>query len=240
MNERNVINSRIEQELGSYRGSQFQSFSGTGIKAVMYLPLYTVRSATKVDSPKIKVFADLQTLSISSTRSVSPVRVFGKSNPLAYIKGATTFAGTMVFATINRDAFSEIYDTDLAESYLNASTSMIAHQLPPFSIVITSSNETGAGAIQVINGIVITNYGTTYSVDDLYLETQYTFIATDMSPLVPSNVEGRNYAALASEIGRHGKNISTLVGENLDKAYGSMTEWWAGIKKKEPTQTKKL
>lgn len=221
MTERNVVNLRVKNALGHFAGSDYQTFSGTDIKAVMYLPLLTMNSALGKNTPKIKVFADLQTISISSTRSVSPVRVFGKSNPIAYTKGATTFAGTMVFATINRDAFSEIYDTDLAESYQNAANSIIAHQLPPFSIVITASNEKGAAGIQVIHGIVITNYGTTYSVDDLYTETSYTYIATDISPLVPATSDVTNYTMSDAQYAA-AKTITQLVTDSAGKAYGGI------------------
>jgi hypothetical protein len=225
MSERNVINDTVKRQLGSFAGSEHQTFSGTDIKVIMYLPLLTTNSIIGKDKPKIKVFADLQTITISSTRSVSPVRVFGRSNPIAFTKGATTFAGTMVFATINKDAFSDIYDTDLAESYLNASTSIIAHQLPPFSVVITASNEMGAACIQVINGITITNYGTTYSVDDLYCETQFTYVATDMSPLIPASTP-KDYSTIAPAVARYGKNITTLVEENLSKSYTSALDWY--------------
>lgn len=217
---RNIINDSVRRDLGEYKNSEFQSFSGTDIKAVMYLPLITTNYLNGKDKTKVKVFADLQTLTVSSTRSISPVRVFGRSNPIAFTKGAITYAGTMVFATINRDAFSDVYDTDIAESYLNTSTSDSVHQLPPFSIVITASNETGAAGIQIIHGITITNYGTTYSVDDLYTETSFTYIATDVSPLAGP----RDFSsALASEVGRYGKNLTTLVGESMDKAYHMYT-----------------
>jgi len=222
MNEfqRNVINSKVERELGQFPGSEAQTFSGTDIKAVMYLPLLTANSVLGKNPTKIKVFGDLQTISISSARSISPVRRLGKSNPVAFTRGAVTFAGTMVFATINRDAFSEIYDTDLGESAVNASNSIIAHQLPPFSIVITAGNEKGAAGIQVIHGITITNYGTTYSVDDLYTETSYTYVATDCTPLVPASDDLKKFADVLEGIGNTAKTITQLVSESMDSAYG--------------------
>lgn len=208
------------------------TYAGCDLRAVMYMPLYTMKSAQGINVPKIKVFAELQTLSISSTRSVSPVRVFGRSQPLAYCKGAVTIAGTMVFAAIEKDVFSEIYDVDIAESYLNASTSIIAHQLPPFSIVITLANEKGASGIQIIHGITITNYGTTYSINDLYTEQVYTYIATDVTPLLPYSASQIEYQTVGVNYNRLGKNVSTLVAENLDKEYGRSVDMFSKITRK--------
>ena len=202
--------------------SKFQTFSGSDIKAVMYLPLLTKNSHTLdgAQTKKFKVFADLQTISISSTRSVSPVRVFGRSSPIGYTRGARTFAGSLVFATIRKDPFVDVADADVAESFVNASSSLIADQLPPFSVVITASNETGAAAIQIIHGITITNYGTVYSVDDLYTETTYTYVATDVQVLVPGTVKARPTAAQQEGY----NNITKLVQESLGTAYGTVQQ----------------
>lgn len=204
------------------KSREFQTFSGSDIKAVMYMPLLTKSSLEGIETPKFKMFADLQTISISSTRSVSPVRVFGRSSPLGYTRGARTFAGTLVFATIRKDPFVDMADAGITESYVNSSTSIVADQLPPFSIVINAVNETGAVAGQIIHGITITNFGTTYSVDDLYTETTYTYVATDVHPLSPGNMSRvpglRGYQ-------KDGFNsISNLVEDSLKKAYGTVGE----------------
>lgn len=175
MDQPNYINEEVRTRLGpGHRAKGFyQAFAGTDIQAIMYMPLLTLGDATNSGQKKFKVFAELQTISISSTRSVSPVRVLGRSSPIGYTRGASTIAGTMVFASINADAFSEVYDISIAENISSATTSLVSDQLPPFSIVITAANESGGVALQLINGITLTNYGTTYSIDDLYTETSY-------------------------------------------------------------------
>ena len=50
---RNVINTKVKRELGEFQGSEYQTFSGTDIKAVMYLPLLTMNSAMSKDKPKL-------------------------------------------------------------------------------------------------------------------------------------------------------------------------------------------
>lgn len=222
LSQRNVYNENILNYLEDNKNSNNQVFSGPGITAAMYMPLMTLGSTTNKEIPKMKVFGDLQTISVSSTRSINPVRVFGNSKPIGWCKGAITFAGTMVFATINQGAFTDLYDIDMAESYINGSSGMLAHYLPPFSVVLTTTNESGAACIRVINNIIITNIGSVYSVDDLYIEEQYTFVATDMTPLIPTNLSAIDLGAVADGIGRFGKNVSTMVEESMKKAYGSI------------------
>lgn len=219
-----------EAGLASYlssKGAEFSSHSGADIKAVMYLPLLTRGAATNVNAPKIKVFADLQTLSISSTRSISPVRVLGRSDPLTYTRGARTSAGTMVFASISHDPFGEIYDVAMAESYMSSSQSMVSDQLPPFSIVITAANEQGSVGISVIHGITLVNYGTTYSIDDLYTEVQYGYVATNIVPLTTDNMAARK--VITNNIVQNFATISSLVENSMDNAYGRMGTLSAAI-----------
>ena len=217
------VEKQISDQLKALRGTKaasFQSFAGTDIQATMYLPLITRGSITNPNSPKVKVFADLQTISISSTRSVSPVRTLGRASPLTFTRGARTFAGTLVFATINKDAFQEIYDVSMAESAMTASTSMVSDQLPPFSVVITASNESGGIAAQIIHGITLVNYGTTYSVDDLYTETTYSYVAQDASPLSTNSRAVRD--SIANSQGSVVKTISDLISDSMGIAYSAI------------------
>ena len=162
------------------------SYSGADIAAYFYIPTRDSLHSNKISYKK---FAEMQTISVSSTRSLSPVRVLGRSNPIEYTRGGRTFAGTMVFATFEQDAFADVYRSDIAESAMETNTSMFVDQLPPFTIVITASNELGSVAQQIISGITIVNYGVTYSIDDVYTESTYTYVATDVTPLltVPQN-----------------------------------------------------
>jgi hypothetical protein len=205
---------------------EYQTFAGPDIKAAIYLPLLTKGSLVGEDSRKFKIFADLQTISISSTRSVSPIRVFGRSSPIGYTRGARTFAGSLVFATIKKDPFNDVVDVGIGESFANATTSLVADQLPPFSIVITACTEAGAVASQIIHGITITNYGTTYSVDDLYTETTYTYVATDVMPLTA----GSSYQNITKQAIRYGElgakaafsSLSKLVEDSMGAAYNKL------------------
>lgn len=220
------VNESVARILGPSLGKSgsFQSYAGTDIRAYIYLPLITQSRLRGETIPnKSKLFAELQTISISSTRSVSPVRVFGRSSPVGYTRGARTFAGTLVFASINQDVFADIYDESIAESTMAMSSSLVSDQLPPFSIAITAANEKGGAAVQIIHGITLVNYGTTYSIDDLYTEVTYSYVATDVLPLL-SRSASVNRSELNSKVKPRQEsyaNISTHIQNSLRKAYGT-------------------
>lgn len=187
---------------------KYQSFAGTDIKAYMYIP-----------GGKSKEFSTLQTISISSTRSISPVRTLGKSNPVTYNRGARTIAGTLVFATINKDVFADIYTKYHAELAVNSSSSIVSDQLPPFTIVLTGCNEKGATVTQIIYNITLVNYGTTYSIDDLYTETTYTYLATDMTTLLGSQID-RGALLAEDDADRRARHYKSI----MDKAMSDPPE----------------
>ena len=55
-------------------------------------------------------------------------------------------------------------------------------QIPPFSIVLTAHNESGAQMRMEIRGVQIMNQGQGMSIDDMTLDQQMTFVATDIFP----------------------------------------------------------
>ena len=59
-------------------------------------------------------------------------------------------------------------------------------QMPPFNITITLVNEQGGSAIQSFMGVILVNQGGGYTVDDLQSQVAYTFLARDMTPLIPA------------------------------------------------------
>lgn len=190
------------------------TYSGVDIQAVMYIPIL-IRGQDSKQTPLVKTFGELQTISISSTRSVSPVRVLGAANPIAHTRGGRTFAGSMVFTVINRTVFNDLYRPDVAESMVNASTSLFIDQLPPFSILITASNELGGMSYQLINGITLMNYGTAYSIDDLYTEETYTYVATDVTPMLPIDSPFTPRGPGVSF-----KTVTQILEEELKRSYG--------------------
>ena len=206
----------IVKSFGLQANGRTESYSGVDIQAVMFLPMITNKDPSGKEKPLIKAFAELQTISISSTRSVSPVRVLGRSNPIGHTRGARTFAGTMVFAVINKTVFEEVYNPSFVESIANTTSSIFIDQMPPFSIMITAANEFGGVSYQIVNGITIANYGTAYSIDDLFLEETYTYLATDVTPILPIETPFTPRGP-----GQKYKTVSEVMQEQMLRSYGT-------------------
>lgn len=203
------------------REKGFQSFAGTDISVFGYIADEYLHSSLSRNKEKGFVpFSQIQTLSISSTRSVSPVRVLGRSSPLAYTRGARTFAGTMVFASINHDVFKELYALSATESSMYHSTSITSDQIPPFNIVIVAANEKGAACTQAVYDVTLVNYGTTYSIDDLYTEVTYTYVARDVSPFSNLSISLTSEAYRGQTVSQSLKTISDLASQGYNSNVG--------------------
>ena len=60
-------------------------------------------------------------------------------------------------------------------------------ELPPFDITISFANEYGTQARLAIYGVRIINEGQTMSINDVYTENTYQFVATDIEYMNGSN-----------------------------------------------------
>jgi len=140
---------------------------------------------TDKDQVATVTFAELQTLSISSTRSIFPVRCLGESVVRAYTRGARTFAGSLIFTMFDRDPLMELAKRDDLQESQNPDEPFFMDQLPEFDIVINGVNEYGAMSTAIVGGVTITNYGTTLSIHDIYTEISYTYVARFYIPFSP-------------------------------------------------------
>jgi len=129
-----------------------------------------------------KVFAELQTISVSATRSVHPVRCLGESAARAYTRGARTFAGSLIFTMFSKDPFEEVARLDVDHEVYGREPFAV-DQIPEFDIIITAVNESGTSSKALIGGVTLTNYGTTFSIHDIYTEISYTYVARWFIPM---------------------------------------------------------
>lgn len=158
----------------------YESFSGSDISAQIVLP----------NEEKPLVLGELQTISYSIHRENKPVRILGRVNPLGWVRGPRTIAGSLIFTTFNNYAFYRleqfkdlVYGTTNYNSLAPNPMFPLADMLPPFDIVITFSNEYGSFARQKILGATIVDEGGTMSIDDLITEATYTFMARGIQPM---------------------------------------------------------
>lgn len=171
----------------------YTSFSGADIKCAIYIPPQYVDPGFGAQADymfssggALKIFAELQTITISSARTIDPVRVLGSAAPVGWTRGARTVAGSMIFTDIIRDAFANVLVKGRNDS--GSKYEFFVDQMPPFNIIITALNEYGMQATRALIGITLVNYGTTYSIDDLITESTYSYVARTVTPFMPSGV----------------------------------------------------
>lgn len=172
-------------EGGSNCRIDFNSFSGSDVNVYLLVDLNDVRKEAGED-PKEKNFCplvEIQTLSISSARSVHPVRRLGESHVTEYTRGARTIAGSMVFATGTRDVFARLNMVSRREKA--SKEPFFTDELAGFHVLIACVNEYGQTAHAALTDVTLTNFGTTFSSDDMYLESTYTWVARYYHPLLP-------------------------------------------------------
>ncbi len=165
----------------------YNSFAGTDIVAQIILPN---------EAPLI--IGELQTISYSIHRENTPVRTLGHVNPIGFVKGPRTVAGSMIFTVFNQYAF---YRLTQFQNAIQNGLYPLSDMLPLFDVAISFLNEYGALSQMRIYGITIIDEGQTMSVDDLITEQTYTYIAQGIIPMTVSATDlvSNNYIPNAIE-----------------------------------------
>ena len=122
----------------------------------------------------------LQTLSISTHQDKRPVRSLGVINAKDYVMGPRTIAGSMVFAVFNKHFATEIMNDLGAEGGTNV---ILPDEIPALNITVNFANEYGRMSRMAIYGVKIINEGQVMSINDLYTENTYQFVALGLEPL---------------------------------------------------------
>jgi len=71
--------------------------------------------------------------------------------------------------------------TNVSDAY-QASQAWYVDQLPPFDVVIVAANEYGQAASMRIYGVEILNEGSGFSIDDMVIENQMTYVCRTIPP----------------------------------------------------------
>ena len=166
-----------------------QTFAGSDVQVIFIIPIDSQAARPDSNVPPYLESKDLQTITVSSTSSLLPVRRIGEKKPISYSTGARTFAGSMIFTVVNKDPLMELFSLDTLNQSATNDGSWHIDSMPPLDCAIIAQNETGGLAVQVIHGIRFTNWGTTYSIDDMYVESSYTYIAEHVTPFVISTFD---------------------------------------------------
>jgi len=179
-------------------GKVVQSFSGADFDVIGYIPPFgdveTEPNASKTGPHSVAdttgdVFihnmASLQTMSISTTRDTKAARKLGRSWAFDFSQGARSVAGSLVFATLDGDAFQKFHAAHAQNPQSSREDADYYHadNLPAFNIIFKATNESGVTLIGALLGVVLINTGTSFGIHDIYTEQVYSYVAVRYEPL---------------------------------------------------------
>lgn len=193
-----------------------ESFSGCDMVATILVP--------KPGTSKKNVYTlgELQTISYSIHMDRQPVRAIGNINAKDYVMGPRTIAGSLVFAVFNKHFANKIMK-DIGDS-TNPGYAFLIDEIPPFDIIISAANEYGIRSRMVIYGVRLVNEGQVMSVNDVYTENTYQFVATDLEYLTDENQYTSGH--------KSGKGLYKIVEKNVS-SYNNKMQY--NYKKTKPT-----
>ena len=139
-------------------------------------------TASNLSEHVVTTLGKLQTLSYSIYQQKQPVRCLGNMNAKDYVYGQRTIAGSLVFAVFNRHWLVDIYD-QLINKGMMKNWHYIADEIPPFDITISFANEYGYDSKMALYGVRLMTEGQVMSINDIYIENTYQFVATDIEYL---------------------------------------------------------
>lgn len=136
---------------------------------------------------------ELQTISISIYREKIPVRALGSTYPRGYTRGGRTIAGSMIFTVFDEHVFSKLWKAAYPgdQEFSAGLTTNMSDQLPPIDVQIFCANEAGNASTQTIYGVEFIQEGQTMSIEDMFTENVFQYVARDMDPL--RKIEERSY-----------------------------------------------
>ena len=187
--------------IGTQISKYYKSFSGTDTLAFIMLP-----GSLPV------VIGSLTTISYSMYRNKKPVLNIGRTNISGVTRGSRIFAGTMIFTLINQHWLKELQEQNPDNIIANYNDIKV-DELPLFDIMIVSANEYGNHVSMYIYGVDFTDEGQTISVEDLFTENTFSFIARDVSTFQAGNfttIKTYKSSDKGSEKNKHFQRIYVL------------------------------
>lgn len=166
----------MEEYKGNKISTYYQSFSGTDTLVFILLP-----------GCHPAFIGSLTTISYSMYRNKKPVINIGRTNINGVTRGSRIYAGTMIFTLINQHWLRELqYEEGI--DWLNDYHDMKVDELPLFDLMVISANEYGNAVQMYIWGVDMTDEAQVISVEDLFTENTFSFIARDISEFSKINV----------------------------------------------------
>lgn len=171
--------------MATFNLNGYDSYSGCDI--VVTARLNTITGGNGTGKEKVYTLGSLQTLSISTHQDKKPVRNIGSVNAIDYTMGQRTIAGSLVFAVFDQHFATEMFK-DLEK--ITGKTFFLPDELPALDLTVTFANEYGKTSRMAVYGVRIINEGQVMSVNDLYTENTYQFVANALEPLKKGTLSG--------------------------------------------------
>lgn len=171
----------------------YNSYSGCDMVATAQISSH---SALK---DKVYTLGSIQTISISTHQDKRPVRSLGNINAKDYTMGQRTIAGSLVFAVFDKHFADQMFKDSITASDIETSTILLSDELPPFDITISYANEYGHASKMRLYGVRLVNEGQVMSINDIYTENTYQFVATGLEPLSKEELNGSSDISSSTE-----------------------------------------
>lgn len=136
---------------------------------------------------------ECSTVTYSTLRDVQEVRTLGRISVRGFTRGQRRVAGTIIFTVFEQHIVNNIKNH---VAYLQSLSSIKSDELPPFDIIITFGSEYGRSARLVIYGAVVLEEGKVMSIEDLFTENTWTYLARDIRPM--ENLDGNQEQTIPS------------------------------------------
>lgn len=120
------------------------------------------------------------TVSYTTYREKKQVRTLGRISAKGFTKAGRTISGRMIFTVI----YEHIVESLRKEiPYLSEHSHILMDELPPFDLVVSFGNEYGGSAGLIIQGVTTVDEQKTMSVEELFTENIFTYIARRIEPM---------------------------------------------------------
>jgi hypothetical protein len=170
--------------IGVYTDGE-SAFSGASCRIMIEIPQTPGSNGSNIKARLGKQLIEASTITVSTHRAKSQVRAFGYINPKGIARGSRTIAGTIVLSRFTTEVLYRFLNSGLMSDLSKDTFYTKIDQLPPFTLTLLFSNEQGYISTQSLYGVEFVTDGSETSVNDIMLEQTLTYLAMDMSPLVP-------------------------------------------------------
>lgn len=168
-NDKAIFEPLIKDNAITIKPSGYGTYSGTDMIVNILLP----------SSPPYAV-GECSTVTYSVLRDVQEVRTLGRISVRGYARGQRRVAGTIIFTVFEQHTVNNLC---MQVDYLRKIMGLKGDELPPFDIVITGGSEHGRVARLVIYGAVAFEEGKVISIEDMFTENVWSYMARDIELL---------------------------------------------------------